>query len=55
MKAMCDHGIWAIYARFDPQVVQFKPGLLCTKEYCDELLEKFEASIKDARKECLGV
>lgn len=49
MKAMCDNGIWAIYARFDPQVVQFKPGLLCTKEYCDELLEKFEKSVKEAR------
>lgn len=48
MKSMCRHGIWAIYARFDPRIVQFKPGLLCSKEYCDELLEKFEASIKEA-------
>lgn len=49
MRAMCENGIWAIYARFDPEVVQFKPGLLCTREYCDELLEKFEKSIKEAR------
>lgn len=54
MKSLCDNGIWAIYARFDPHVVQFKPGLLCTREYCDELLEKFEKGIGEARKNCLG-
>lgn len=53
MKSLCDNGIWAIYARFDPHVVQFKPGLLCTREYCDELLEKFEKGIGEARKNCL--
>lgn len=55
MKSLCDNGIWAIYARFDPHVVQFKPGLLCTKEYCDELLEKFEKGVCEARKHCLGL
>ena len=54
MRSMCNNGIWAIYARFDPKIVQFKPGLLCTGEYCDELLEKFEKSIGEARKACLG-
>ncbi|PWJ47341.1 aspartate aminotransferase family protein [Faecalicatena contorta] len=54
MKSLCDNGIWAIYARFDPHVVQFKPGLLCTREYCDELLEKFEKGIGEARKNFLG-
>ena len=48
MQSMYNNGIWAIYARFDTQIVQFKPGLLCTKEYCDELLEKFEKSVKEA-------
>lgn len=54
MKSLYDNGIWAIYARFAPHVVQFKPGLLCTREYCDELLEKFEKGIGEARKNCLG-
>ncbi|MGN0328347.1 MAG: aspartate aminotransferase family protein [Lachnospira sp.] len=49
MQSFYDNGIWAIYARFDTQIVQFKPGLLCTKEYCDELLYKFEKSVKEAR------
>lgn len=55
MKSFCDNGIWAIYARFDPKVVQFKPGLLCTKEYCDELLEKFEKGVGEARRTCFGI
>ena len=49
MQSFYNNGIWAIYARFDTQVVQFKPGLLCTKEYCDELLEKTEKSVREAR------
>lgn len=54
MRSLCENGIWAIYARFDPRIVQFKPGLLCSKEYCDELLEKFETSIKAASKNRKG-
>lgn len=52
MRALFNNGIWAIYARFNPKIVQFKPGLLCTKEYCDELLEKFEKSVKEAKETC---
>ncbi len=54
MKSMCENGIWAIYARFDTKIVQFKPGLLCTREYCGELLKKFAKSVGEARKACLG-
>jgi acetylornithine/succinyldiaminopimelate/putrescine aminotransferase len=54
MRAMFENGIWAIYARFDPRIVQFKPGLLCTKEYCDELLTRFEKSIGEAKANCRG-
>ena len=52
MRALFNNGIWASYARFNPKIVQFKPGLLCTKEYCDELLEKFEKSVKEAKETC---
>lgn len=54
MQSFYNNGIWAIYARFDTQIVQFKPGLLCTKEYCDELLYKFEKSVKEARDKYIG-
>lgn len=51
MRALCRNGIWAIYATFDPEIVQFNPGLLCTKEYVDELMEKFDRSVGEARDE----
>ncbi|GBR74894.1 acetylornithine/succinyldiaminopimelate/ putrescine aminotransferase [Candidatus Termititenax aidoneus] len=47
------HGVWAIYSMLDNSVLQFKPGLLCTKEYCDELLERLGAGIKEAREDIL--
>ncbi|WP_027416658.1 aspartate aminotransferase family protein [Aneurinibacillus terranovensis] len=48
MRSLYDNGVWAIYSMLDPRVLQFKPGLLCDKEYCDELLSRVEASIKQA-------
>lgn len=48
MSSLYKHGVWAIYSMLDTRVLQFKPGLLCNKEYCDELLEKCEAGIKEA-------
>lgn len=50
MQSLYENGIWAIYSMLDSRVLQFKPGLLCTKEYCDELLNKVEISIKQASK-----
>lgn len=45
MQALARNGVWAINARFDEYVLQFIPGLLCTKEYCDELFEILEKSM----------
>jgi acetylornithine/succinyldiaminopimelate/putrescine aminotransferase/Ser/Thr protein kinase RdoA (MazF antagonist) len=42
MKALYECGIWAIVAAFDETVLQFKPGLLIDREYCDEVLSRFE-------------
>lgn len=50
MRSLYENGVWAIYSMLDPRVLQFKPGLLCSKDYCDELLEKVEISIKHASK-----
>lgn len=51
MQHLYENGVWAIYSQLDPSVVQFKPGVLCTKEYCDELLEKMAKGIKEAADE----
>lgn len=48
MQQLYKNGVWAIYSQLDPSVVQFKPGILVTKDFCDELLDKMGESIKKA-------
>lgn len=50
MQHLYQHGVWAIYSMLDNRVLQFKPGVLCTQEYCDELLAKMAAGIREAAK-----
>ncbi len=54
MKHLYQHGVWAIFSALDPKVLQFKPGLLCDKALCDDILARMELGIKGARKEVLG-
>ena len=42
MRALYENGIWALVAGFDQSVIQFKPGLLVDREYCDEVLVRVE-------------
>ncbi len=42
MRALYENGIWAIVAGFDESIVQFKPGLLIDRAYCDEVLQRVE-------------
>ncbi|WKB35774.1 aminotransferase class III-fold pyridoxal phosphate-dependent enzyme [Terrilactibacillus sp. S3-3] len=53
MRSLYANGVWAIYSMLDPRVLQFKPGLLCDKAFCDELLTRVETSIQQAAKEAL--
>lgn len=48
MQKLYENGVWAIYSMLDNKVLQFKPGILCTKEYCDELLTKMRRGIGEA-------
>ncbi len=54
MQHLYKNGVWAIYSQLDPHVLQFKPGVLITKEYCDELLEKLSAGIAEASEQVLA-
>lgn len=54
MQHLYDNGVWAIYSQLDPSVLQFKPGVLVTKEYCDELLEKMAKGIAEAKEDILA-
>jgi acetylornithine/succinyldiaminopimelate/putrescine aminotransferase/Ser/Thr protein kinase RdoA (MazF antagonist) len=42
MRALYENGVWAIVAGFDESVIQFKPGLLIDRAYCDEVLGRVE-------------
>jgi acetylornithine/succinyldiaminopimelate/putrescine aminotransferase len=55
MKALYRNGVWAIFSTLDPRVLQFKPGLLKSRELCEELLDRVEASIGEAREEVRGL
>lgn len=48
MQKLYENGVWAIYSQLDDKVLQFKPGILCTREYCDELLERMQKGIGEA-------
>ncbi len=54
MQHLYENGVWGIYSMLDNSVLQFKPGVLCTKEYCDELLEKMAKGIREAEKDILS-
>ncbi|MEH7114744.1 aminotransferase class III-fold pyridoxal phosphate-dependent enzyme [Neobacillus niacini] len=54
MQSLYKNGVWAIYSMLDNKVLQFKPGLLCNKEYCDDLLSRCELSIKQAAQQAFS-
>lgn len=45
-RALFNLGLWAMFAGFDRRYLQFKPGLLIDRPYCDEALEKMESALK---------
>jgi acetylornithine/succinyldiaminopimelate/putrescine aminotransferase len=53
MQSLYDIGVWAIYSQLDPSVLQFKPGLLVDRSFCDELLSKLGEGIKNATPQIL--
>lgn len=44
------HGVWAIFAGFDPSVLQYKPGLLLTDPMIDEILDRTEKGLIEAKR-----
>ncbi len=54
MKALYDNGVWAIFSTLDPRVLQFKPGILCDRAICDEILNRLDTAVGQAQREALG-
>lgn len=49
MRELYENGVWAIFSTLDPRVLQFKPGLLLSRELCDEVLESVEVAVERAQ------
>ena len=54
MRSCYENGIWAIYSALDPRALQFKPGLLLQRELCDEILERLDKAVGEAKVAALG-
>jgi acetylornithine/succinyldiaminopimelate/putrescine aminotransferase len=48
-RALYEHGVWAIFSSLDKRVLQFKPGVLLSREMCEEILDRFDAAMPRAR------
>ena len=40
MRELYENGVWAIFSTLDPRVLQFKPGLLLSRELCEDVLDR---------------
>ena len=49
MKRLYENGVWAIFSTLDPRVLQYKPGILLAPALGEELLERTEVAIGQAR------
>jgi acetylornithine/succinyldiaminopimelate/putrescine aminotransferase len=48
-RALYENGVWAIFSSLDKRVLQWKPGVLLTRELCEEIIERFDAAMPRAR------
>jgi acetylornithine/succinyldiaminopimelate/putrescine aminotransferase len=49
MRELYDNGVWAIFSTLDPRVLQFKPGLLLSRDLCEDVLDRLEVAVGRAR------
>ena len=54
MKHLYRNGVWAIFSTLDPQVLQFKPGVLMSEPLSEELLRRVDLAVGAARDEVAG-
>ena len=49
MRELYDNGVWAIFSTLDPRVLQFKPGLLLSRELAEDVLDRLADAVARAR------
>jgi len=50
MRELYENGVWAIFSTLDPRVLQFKPGLLVSRDLCEDVLDRLDVAVRFARK-----
>lgn len=48
MRELYENGVWAIFSTLDPRVLQFKPGLLLSRELCEDVLDRLAVAVSRA-------
>lgn len=54
MRELYERGVWAIFSTLDPRVLQFKPGLLLSRELCEDVLDRLDVAVGQARLAATG-
>lgn len=49
MRELYENGVWAIFSTLDPRVLQFKPGLLLSRDLCEDVLDRLEVAVGRAQ------
>jgi acetylornithine/succinyldiaminopimelate/putrescine aminotransferase len=49
MRELYERGVWAIFSTLDPRVLQFKPGLLLSRDLCEDVLDRVDVAVGAAR------
>jgi acetylornithine/succinyldiaminopimelate/putrescine aminotransferase len=54
MRELYENGVWAIFSTLDPRVLQFKPGLLLSRDICEDVLDRLDVAVGRARAAAVG-
>ena len=54
MRELYENGVWAIFSTLDPRVLQFKPGLLLSRELCEDVLDRLDVAVGRAKAAATG-
>jgi acetylornithine/succinyldiaminopimelate/putrescine aminotransferase len=54
MRELYERGVWAIFSTLDPRVLQFKPGLLLSRDLCEDVLDRLDVAVGAARSSATG-
>lgn len=49
MSHLYEVGVWAIFSTLDPAVLQFKPGILMSRQLCEDVLDRVNTAVARSR------